>query len=326
MFFFIPSWLSTFILSTTLLMQHGTVAVNSEPAESTDSAAAQTNVSVDAALPSSVAGIGDTQAAKTDNGAAAIDDADDLLRALEAADRDLRSFTASIRFTKEQGLIGDVQVRRGRVLSMRDSETKRQMFAVKFDRQILGDAVYERSQDFIFDGIWLVERNNEEKSFVKRQIVDVNDESGFDPFAIDGPFPLPIGQNRETVLRRFHAELLPSPREGRLQDTWHLQLIPRNPEAEEENFEQIDLWYDRETLLPLKGVLVESEGDEISTVELASIARNAAVEPSVFDTNPPTIQERRNEGWSVSIVPLPPREERDDAATPSEGSEQPSGS
>lgn len=231
--------------------------------------------------------------------------ADDLLTLLEAADRDLRSFTAAIRYTKEQGLIGDVQIRRGRVLAVRDPGSGRLKFAVKFNQHILGSSVHERAQDFIFDGFWLVERDNTERSFVKRQIVDpAAPADAFDPFAIDGPFPLPVGQNRAAVLARFDAELLESAAEGRLQNAWHLKLTPKSPKAQDETLERVDLWYDRDTRLPIKAILVESGGDEISTVELATIERNAAVEEAIFDTTPPSAEERRREGWSVTIVPL----------------------
>jgi len=48
--------------------------------------------------------------------------------------------------------------------------------------------------------------------FQKRQVVAPGES--FDPLSIDGPFPLPLGQKRETVLARFDVKLIEDDGEG----------------------------------------------------------------------------------------------------------------
>jgi len=237
--------------------------------------------------------------------AAGIRTADDLLRALEASEADLRDFAARIRWEKEQGLVGDVQIRTGalhfRMLDEREAEAGRvRQFRIAFDSLDLGGTVTDERKEFIFDGRWLVERMPDEKQIIKREVVRPGET--WDPMSVDGPFPLPIGQKRSEILSRFEAELLPAPRADD-PDTpplvagfHHLRLVARAGEGEDEDLEQVDLWYDPATLLPGRAEIIQRNGDR-STFVLVRREANSGVDPALFDT---TLPER---GWKVTVEP-----------------------
>lgn len=221
---------------------------------------------------------------------------DELLDALEQADENLQHFTATIRYAKVQGLIGDEQVRKGTVHYRVEPGTGTRQFVISFRQLIIGNALEEEARDFIFDGHWLVERINDEKQFLKREVVRPGE--AFDPLSIDGPFPLPIGQKKDDILQRFNAELLPAETEGRLAGYYRLRLTPRRP-GDAEDLEQVDLWYDPATLLPGRAVIVEKGGDQ-STVDLAGIDTATAADPAMFDTTTP----RPEDGWRIEVSRL----------------------
>jgi hypothetical protein len=155
--------------------------------------------------------------------------ADALLDALESAGRDIRTLSASIRYTKVFSAIegSEKQVRTGRLYFRADPapasnsvaaqakpapDLARRMFQVDFETLQVDDKFREESQIFIFDGEWLVERFPEQKQQNKRRVVAPGER--IDPLAIgEGPFPIPIGQKKSKILERFTAELL-APEDG----------------------------------------------------------------------------------------------------------------
>ena len=192
-----------------------------------------------------------------------IDSADALLDALETADADLRTLTATIRYTRMFALAGDMQVRTGDLAFATDDrdmdgDTER-MFSIRFNQLIVGDRVENETKDYIFDGSWLVERLPEEKLFAKRQVAAPG--SDVDPLRIgEGPLPIPIGQKKSDILERFEAELVETDdglESASLKEfvnagpgTYQLRLVPRPESADAVDFTEVRLWYKRDSLLP----------------------------------------------------------------------------
>lgn len=240
------------------------------------------------------------------------DSADDLLTALEDADKGLATLRATLRYTRTFALQGDTQTRTGRVyfdgglepLAGEESERLRRRVAIEFDDLIVGSRRTEQPKQYIFDGEWLVERMPDERRFVRQQVVPPGET--FDPLRFgEGPFPVPIGQKREDILERFEAELREPTDglEGSLaerfsEDRIQLRLVPRPEFAEDEDLVEIRVWYETETLLPRLARTTNAIGDE-SYVELFQVRANTAIDPGVFDTSRPP----EDEGWDVEIRP-----------------------
>ena len=229
----------------------------------------------------------------------AYESVDALLDALEKAAEPVQNLSAKIRYTTEDTLLGDTTTRTGELHFRRAPATGARQFAVSFVSLQSGDTVEKVSKDYIFDGIYLVERLNDEKQFFKRQTVRTGEQ--IDPLSIDGPFPLPLGQKKADILKRFEAEMLEPDAEGARKGFLHIRLTARN-RGQEENLDTVDLWYDPATLMPRKVIVKEkAESGDINTAELAEVTVNGpAADDALYDTKEPA----REEGWFVEIAPL----------------------
>jgi hypothetical protein len=258
--------------------------------------------------------------------------ADELLDALETADRDLRSLTAEVKFDKTFELQGDRQTRTGKLWF--DSQPAKagepgalplRRFAVRFDKVWIAEVRRVEDKTYIFDGQWLMEKDAIERFFQKKQVVGPGEH--FDPLKVgNGPFVLPIGQRKGDIKERFNVELLPAtagldvPAEGEEADkkaaeeartaatgSWQLRLTPKPGFESDEEFSEVRLWYKRGAqgeLLPRMARTVKPPGDVATVVllnvevQLAGKAANPAarVAPEVFDVTPP-------EGWDGQVMP-----------------------
>ena len=245
-------------------------------------------------------------------------DAERWLEKLEARGKEIDSFQAGVVYEKVNELLSDRQTRIGTIAyRAADAEQDRPAsFAVHFNQLIVNDALRQRDLTWIFDGAWLVEKQvkeNGRKLFIKRQVVPPGEE--LNPLSLDGPFPVPIGQSSEEVLARFDVQVVEpdagedAPPQELDAPPLHLRLTPRKqpaaaqaaPEANaRDQFDRIDLWFSRETLLPLR---VRTEGDaEQTTITLRDMRVNK-LDPSraadLFDTTAPP----PGSGWTVEIKP-----------------------
>ena len=233
-----------------------------------------------------------------------INDADGLLRALERADRGLRTFSADVQYVRRFGAIeGDaMQVRRGKLYYQAETEEAPDRFAVRFDTLFVDRRKFEEDKTFIFDGQWLVEQIARDRLVIRRQIVPPGQR--IDPLRIgEGPLPIPIGQERAEILRRFTAELRPAEetitnerQREMMRDTWQLRLVPRPGTEEARQFREVRLWYLKSNLLPRYARTVSADGGS-SDVFLINLQVNQSVPEDVFDAPVP-------EGWQEQIEPF----------------------
>ena len=271
--------------------------------------------------------------------------ADDLLDALETADKDLSTLTADVKYDKTFEIQGDRQVRFGRLWfvsepAAKPDEPPRRKFAIKFDRVFIGPVQRTEDKTYIFDGQWMMEKDAVEKFFQKKQVVGPG--AHFDPLKVgEGPFVLPIGQRKADIKDRYNVELLPSddglepspdstPEEREaarvakedVSGSWQLRLTPRN-KVDDDGFTDIRLWYKRgaqRELLPRMARTVNPAGDVASVllinvqVQLTGGPPNEAakVPPEILDTATP-------QGWEGQVTPW---RKRDSAQAPArEGSD-----
>jgi len=232
-------------------------------------------------------------------------DARSLLEALERAADDIRTLRADIQYDRRFLLQGDRHVRRGTLyFGQREREEggRRRVFEVDFSVLYLGERREEDRQVWTFDGRWLVEKRPDKKQFIAREVAPPG--ADFDPLRLgEGPIPIPIGQEAEAVLSRYEVELLPAqagldPEEDAslvafVEDAWQLRLLPR---SEEDDFEEIRLWYERDALLPRMAMTTNRSGD-VSVVQLANVRLNEALPEDVFRITPPAI----GSGWDTQI-------------------------
>ncbi len=248
--------------------------------------------------------------------------ADELLTAIETADADMRSFSAKIEYTRTTTAIegASKHVRRGQLWFSADEadanapdDDPGRRFAVTFTELIVDEQRREETQAFIFDGQWLVEKLPDEKFMIKRRVVAPGERA--DPLRIgEGPFPIPIGQEKQAILERFDAKLR-DPLEGvdiegkneasieRWKAMRHIRLVPKPGTEEARNFESVRLWYDlidpdadgpiEARWLPRVARTTSPDGSTAQVI-LIGHRMNATIESATFDTTTPR-------GWHVEI-------------------------
>lgn len=251
---------------------------------------------------------------------------DDLLRKLEAADKDLASLTAQIQYTKFfpeiqgggehvwQGTLkfkdfGPVAAAivpggaSGAPGEMTNAPAKTAVaarsvrgFRVDFITCVVDGAKRDEQQQYIFDGQWLLTLNPPEKQFTRHEIAIPG--SNEDPLRIgEGPLPLPIGQKRDDMVARFDLaeppvlENIPESKDFEglrklLGNCRQLRLTPRTGGEEARNFRQIRLWYRTSDYLPVFAQTSNTD-DSRGEVLLVGLVRNPALDKADFSTKPP---------------------------------------
>ncbi len=172
--------------------------------------------------------------------------ADDLLVALEKADRDIRTISAQVLWINVAGEIEgqDKQVRRGQLYFADNREPEKpaaaapphpdpadgttppkpagnpkppvtgatepgRYFQVRFDTIEADGKQWTEARTFILRGEWFIEKLEQQKQMFKRRVIAPGEK--IDPLRIgEGPFPVPIGQKRADIIARFTAEMVPS--------------------------------------------------------------------------------------------------------------------
>jgi len=229
------------------------------------------------------------------------------LDSIETAGGDLRGLTADVAYRKDDALLGGGELRTGSMVYDANPEATPRL-AVNFEYRIDLGSNERRAEkkQLIFDGGWLVERDEAAKQFIKRQIVRPGDTA--DPMRLGGPFPLPIGQKRADVLRTFEVTMLDPPPDRfavpkpESLDLIGLHLVPRDGSAEAEDWASIDLWYDRATWLPIGVIATEVNGDQ---------RRIRLTRPALHSVLPEESEQLLSieapiEGWSVDVQPWAP--------------------
>lgn len=208
----------------------------------------------------------------------------------------IKTLRAKVRYDRVQELQGDEQRRFGKLLFVAGPPAK---FAVHFHLIIADDAPRKLDRWIIFDGEWLVERDNFGKKFVKTQVAPPDAKKPrVDPLALgEGPFAMPIGAKKELILKRFNVKLVDPDEEEDPPDTVHLRLTAW-PERDIE-YDRIDLWYSRKTLLPVRASTRQTGSRDKHIFHLMGEPKvNGKTTADEIDTSAP-----KGRGWHVEVTP-----------------------
>lgn len=215
---------------------------------------------------------------------------------IDSATAAIKTLDANLVYDRVQQLVGDRQRRFGTLLYVAGPPGR---FAVHFNRLLVDRRLDHDDRHYIFDGQWLIERYDREKLFIKRQLApppsgtDTPAQSA-DPLMLGtGPFIIPIRLNKTSLLQRFDVQLIPDSAEH--PDTLHFRLLPK---AEYPcQYTDIQLWYDRQTLLPIR-IHTADESENESIVVLKNMRLNAPIDRTRIDPETPT-----EPGWRIEIQP-----------------------
>lgn len=221
---------------------------------------------------------------------------DEILDRLEAKGQAIKGLGCELtyRFVTVEP-VEDSQTKEGELLFSR-SEPNSQ-FLIHFTKMIADGIVIRRGEYFLFDGVWLTERNDKARTVIRRQIV--REGQRVDPFKLGkGPFPLPFGQKRADTLRNFKVTLEPFAL-GDPKNTYHLHCVPRPNTELASKYSRVELYVDKKIELPVRIVTERLlDGNRIE-VDFKKIDTRMAPAQSRFRIEVP-------DGYTLSEEPLPP--------------------
>jgi len=221
------------------------------------------------------------------------DSAESWLDRIEAAADDVETLTAKLRYDRNQLLLGDEQRRFGELIYQAGPPPR---FKIHFDRKFVDGAWTQPNLYYIYDGQWLLKKDEENRTAVRYQLIPDREEG--EPDNADdgqmelgeGPFPIPLNLKKDRVLSKFDVEVKPS-HEDDPANSVHLTLTPK--EGNETDLAVIDLWFDRESLQPVSASTLD-DSDTQTVVHLSETVINAELPEQTFDTSLPV-----EPGWQT---------------------------
>ena len=213
--------------------------------------------------------------------------AEGWLEAIEQSAADLHTLTAKLRYDRDQLLLGDHQRRFGTLTYQAGPPPK---FVAHFDRLLVDDQWSEPDLRYIYDGRWLLKRDQENKTAVRYQLVPDGQEAADAMELGEGPFPVPLNLKKDAVLQRFDVQLV-SFEEGDPENSVHLLLTPHEDYPTE--LTEIEFWFDRGTRLPQQVKSTDDSGN-MTVVLLLETQVNPELQEQTFDTQLPT-----EPGWQT---------------------------
>jgi outer membrane lipoprotein-sorting protein len=218
---------------------------------------------------------------------------DQVLDALKIRGDTLGSFTADVKLTEVDQATADSSANVGRVwFQKRPNGDSR--IRVQFTQRIEGDKTFAEKHEYTLADGWLTECDYQKKTEVQRQVVKSGEKINLLKLG-EGPFPLPIGQDKQDVHRDFDVSMIPAAEDDPA-GTVHLTLKPKPKTDLATRFSQIDVWVDRQSGMPVQIVTLDSSGERTQTTQLSDIHLNATL--SDLDFALPQTQ-----GWDVTQEP-----------------------
>lgn len=220
---------------------------------------------------------------------------DDVLDALNARGQELKDFSADVELHTVDDRTGQDTAQIGKVVFQQRGKDNGRI-RVSFDKKRIDEGtgakpvVQEQKLDYVLDDGWLTDRDYQKKLEVRRQVLRPGQKMNLLKLG-EGPFPLPIGQDKEEVKRQFDATKIEATKDDP-PGTVHVRLVPKPNTPFAKRFKQIDVFVDPKTNMPSRIDTVEKGGTTRST-ELKNVKLNEGVKDEAF-----TLPGIDNEGWN----------------------------
>jgi hypothetical protein len=231
-----------------------------------------------------------TAASKTSAPLTAESSVDDILDALDARGENLTSLSAVVRLTETDPGIGSTVIRSGRFWMGTVGQYTR--VRVRFEQRQIANRVRDEVIEYLLAGDTLYDRDVSKKREVRRKIRRGDERTNLLKLG-EGPFPLPIGQDRAEVLREFEVSK-PAPAPDDPAGTVRLRLTPRKDSPFARRFSSMDVWVSLDDAMPRKILVDDEDAGVVRISELSDVKFNAAVDPA--DLQLPTINPNE---WDV---------------------------
>ncbi|MCC6423421.1 MAG: outer membrane lipoprotein carrier protein LolA [Phycisphaerales bacterium] len=208
---------------------------------------------------------------------------DQILDALDHSGNQLQDFVADVTLTQTDARSGDSSSSAGKVYFQRTAPGEARI-RVSFDSETVGDRKMDKKVDYLLDNGWLWERDYRRKSEIKRQVLQPGQKMNLLKLG-EGPFPLPIGQDKVEVHRQFDVVKVDS-KESDPAGTIHLTLTPKDGSQLARKFSSIDVWVDPQSQMPARIEAVDANETTVRTTDLTNLRMNEGLSADAF-TLPP---------------------------------------
>jgi len=208
---------------------------------------------------------------------------DQILDALDRSGNQLQDFVADVALTQADARSGDSSSSAGKIWFQRSAPGEARI-RVSFDTETVGNRQMDKKVDYLLDNGWLWERDYRRKTEIKRQVLQPGQKMNLLKLG-EGPFPLPIGQDKDEVHRQFDVQKI-VPREGDPADTIHVSLTPKEGTQLARKFNSIDVWVDPATQMPRRIEAVDANETTVRTTDLTNLHMNHGLPADAF-TLPP---------------------------------------
>lgn len=221
--------------------------------------------------------------APTDNGGAKLSaDAtvDQVLDALHRRGVGLKDFTADVTLDETDTTLGDTTSRKGLAVYQKKGEGDARIRVV-FNTKRQGKKITDQKVEYLLDNGWLVDRDYERKTEVRRQVLRPGEKVDLLKLG-EGPFPLPVGQPKESVEKLFEVTKVPAAPKTDPPDSVHVRLTPRPDTQFAKKFKAIDVWVDTKTEMPKRIRTLDVNETTQRTTDLDVKSINAGLKDTDF--------------------------------------------
>ena len=203
---------------------------------------------------------------------------DDILDALDRRGKDLNDFTANVTLTDTDTAVGNETKMSGQMWMQRLGQDDARL-RVNFDRREANEKVTNDRQEYMLAGGQLTERNYTDRKEIRRQVLKPGQKMNLLKLG-EGPFPLPLGQDKADVHKMFDVKKLPTAGDEPA-GTIHAQLVPKKGSQFEDRFATIDFWVDPQSRMPVRIVTQDPNG----TTQRATNLKDVKVNTNLTDVN-----------------------------------------
>jgi outer membrane lipoprotein-sorting protein len=163
---------------------------------------------------------------------------------------------------------------------------------VTFNDKVANNRRTQEKIEYLLDGPNLIDRTYRTKTQVTRQVLRPGERINLLKLG-EGPFPLPIGQDKEEVRRLFEVTKVEPDAEADPPNTVHVRLEPKAGTQFADQFKSIDAWVDLADHMPKRIETLDANGVTLRTTDLSDVRVNEKLGDETFAL------EKLPEGWTL---------------------------
>lgn len=223
--------------------------------------------------------------------------ADGVLELLHARGADLKAFTADVRMTDHNVMMGDT-TRTGEAQYQVEPDGDIRLHVLLKTHQFGQKQPTPEKKEYLLDAGWLTDRSYDHNVETRRQVARVGERTSVFDVGKGGAFPLPIGQDPAAVHKLFDVTVAPPDKDDPPGQTVHLTLTPKDKTPLAKQYEAIDVWVDTAQRMPVRVQTFDRGGAKDRQVDFTKLAINPPLADAVFTL--PVVA-----GMKTTDVPLP---------------------